>query len=87
MAQKHVNATNQFDRMLDTILKEDKSIVLGNVTFSYLGPNKCCYSLPMHKWDNAAITKDLTREAFARKFVWLKDPEEMQPDNIFTSKS
>lgn len=77
MTQKHANATKQFDLMLNKILEQDKVIKLGNVTFSYLGPHQACYDLPTHLWDNAAIAKDLTKEAFSRKFVWLKDPEKI----------
>ncbi|KKN19405.1 hypothetical protein LCGC14_0946160 [marine sediment metagenome] len=84
---KHVIATNQFDKMLDAILEKDKAIKLGNVTFSYLGKNRCCYDIPTEHWNTTAIAKDLTKEAFARKFYWLKDPEEKQPENIFLTNN
>ena len=87
MGQKHVNAVNQFDKMLAKILEKEKVYKLGNVTFEYLGPNMTIHDVPFNQWDNDAIARDLTREAFARKFVWLKDPDEEQPENIFVVTS
>ena len=51
---------------------------------------KCIDELPMPSRLMTLTTlrnRDLTKEAFSRGFVWLKNPEEKQPENIFIANS